>query len=75
MFWVLQDVDVAPTPQAAQAVPVLNQSTQNLLKQWAEIQKTDSAATEVATRDIAALPQVAGDLKPSEGITTNQDEE
>ena len=41
MFSVLQDVDVAPTPQVAQAVPVLTQSTQTLQKQWEEIQKTD----------------------------------
>ncbi len=41
LFSVLQDVDATPTPQAAQAVPVLHNSTQSLVKQWEEIQKTD----------------------------------
>ncbi len=74
MFSVLQDADAAPTPQAAQAVPVLTKSTQDLQKQWAEIQKTDLPQLK-SQLGIAALPQVAGDLKPSEGITTNQDED
>ena len=74
MFSVLQDVDAAPTSQAAQAVPVLTQSTQELQKQWAEIQKTELPQLK-SQLGITALPQVAGDFKPSEGITTNQDED
>lgn len=41
IFSVLQDADVAPTPLAAEAVQTLNQSTQALLKQWEELQKSD----------------------------------
>ena len=74
MFSVLQDADVTPTPQAAQAVPTLNQSTQNLLKQWEEIQKTDVPQLK-SQLGIGALPQVAGESKLSEGVTTNQDED
>jgi hypothetical protein len=37
MLSVLQDVDAAPTTQAAQAVPKLNQSTTSLVEQWQEI--------------------------------------
>ncbi len=36
MLSVLQDVDAAPTTQATQAVPKLNQSTTSLLQQWQE---------------------------------------
>ena len=57
MFSVLQDADVAPTPQAAQAVPVLTQSTQNLQKQWEEIQKTDLPQLK-SQLGITALPKV-----------------
>ena len=74
MFSVLQDVDVAPTPQAAKAVPVLTQSTQNLQKQWEEIQKTDLPQLK-SQLGIAALPTVAANPSLSEGFTTNKDEE
>jgi hypothetical protein len=37
MLSVLQDVDAAPTTQAAQAVPKLNQSTTSLVERWQEI--------------------------------------
>jgi photosystem II stability/assembly factor-like uncharacterized protein len=72
MFSVLQDADVAPTPQAAQAVPVLTQSTQDLQKQWAEIQKADVPKL-MSQLGIAALPQVLVNPGSSEGM--NQDEE
>jgi photosystem II stability/assembly factor-like uncharacterized protein len=74
MFMVMQDVDVAPTPQAAQAVPVLTQSTQNLLKQWEEIQKNELPQLK-SQLGIAALPTVAANPTLSEGFTTNKDEE
>ena len=74
MFSVLQDVDVAPTPQAAKAVPVLTQSTQTLQKQWEEFQKTEVPQLK-SQLGIADLPKVAGQLPMSEGITTNKDEE
>ena len=74
VFSVLQDADVTPTPQAAQAVPTLNQSTQSLLKQWEQIQKTELPQLK-SQLGIGALPQVAGDSKLSEGVTTNQDED
>lgn len=72
LFSVLQDADVAPTPQAAQAVPVLSQSTQSLQKQWEEIQKTDLPQLK-SQLGIAALPQVTLPTSSFEG--TNQDEE
>ena len=74
MFSVLQDVDAAPTPQAAQAVPVLSQSTQTLLKQWEEIQKSDLPQLK-SKMGITSLPQIAGDLSLSGGITINKDDE
>ena len=74
MFSVLQDADVAPTPQAAQAVPVLTQSTQTLLKQWEEIQKNDLPQLKSELR-IKDLPQVKEPLEPSEGITSHRDED
>jgi len=72
MFSVLQDADVAPTPQAAQAIPVLTQSTQSLLKQWDEIQKTDLPQLK-SQLGIVALPQVLVTPGSAEGM--NQDEE
>jgi photosystem II stability/assembly factor-like uncharacterized protein len=74
VFSVLQDADVTPTPQAAQAVPTLNQSTQSLLKQWEEIQKSELPQLK-SQLGIGALPQVAGESKLREGVTTNQDED
>ena len=74
MFSVLQDADVAPTPQAAQAVPVLTQSTQTLLKQWEEIQKSDLPQLKSELR-IKDLPQIKEPLEPSEGITSHRDED
>ena len=74
LFSVLQDVDAAPTPQATQAVPVLNQSTQNLLKQWEGIQKTDLPQLK-SQLGVAALPTVQGEFTGSAAFTTNKDEE
>ena len=36
MLSVLQDVDAAPTTQAAQAVPKLHQATMDLVERWQE---------------------------------------
>lgn len=74
-FSVLQDVDAAPTPQTAQAVPVLHNSTQDLLKQWAEIQKTDlpQLKSQFGISELRPLPQ--GSLTQSSCITANGDEE
>ncbi len=75
MFSVLQDADAAPTPQATQAIPVLNNSTQELVKQWNEIQKTDLPQMK-SQLGILALPVLPGwSVAPSEGITTNRDED
>jgi len=74
MFSVLQDVDLAPTPQAAQAVPVLHNSTQTLQNQWEEIQKTDLPQLK-SQLGIAALPMLAQPFTSSVGVTTNRDEE
>jgi photosystem II stability/assembly factor-like uncharacterized protein len=74
MFSVLQDADVAPTPQATQAVPVLSQSTQTLLKQWEELQKTELPQLKSQLR-IKDLPQIKEPLEPSQGITSHRDEE
>jgi photosystem II stability/assembly factor-like uncharacterized protein len=75
LFSVLQDVDAAPTPQAAQAVPVLHNSTESLLKQWAEIEKTDlpQIKSQRGISELPALPQRS--LPSSLGITNNRDEE
>jgi photosystem II stability/assembly factor-like uncharacterized protein len=75
LFSVLQDVDATPTNQVAQAIPVLRNSTQQILKQWAEIQKNDLPQLK-SQLNISALPKLpegagAGLL----GITTNSDEE
>jgi hypothetical protein len=74
MFSVLQGADVAPTPQAAQAVPVLSQSTQALLKQWEELQKTELPQLKSQLR-IKDLPKFKEPLEPFEGITSHRDEE
>ena len=75
MFSVLQDADATPTPQATQAVPVLHNSTQELVKQWEEIQKTDLPQMK-SQLGILALPVLpGGSITPSEGITTNRDED
>ena len=74
MFSVLQDADAAPTPQATQAVPVLSQSTQTLLKQWEELQKTELPQLKSQLR-IKDLPQIKEPLEPSEGISLHRDEE
>ena len=72
VFSVLQDVDATPTPQATQAVPVLRQSTETLLKQWEQIQKTDLPQLK-SQLGILALPQVSVQRSSWKGM--NQDEE
>jgi hypothetical protein len=75
LFSVLQDVDATPTNQAAQAVPVLRNSTQALLKQWTEIQKNDLPQLK-SQLNISELPNLpAGWAAQPLGITTNRDEE
>jgi photosystem II stability/assembly factor-like uncharacterized protein len=73
LFSVLQDADVTPTPNAAQAVATLSQSTQSLLKQWEEIQKTDLPQIK-SQLGIVAFPKVEAGLS-GPAITTNQDED
>ena len=73
VFSVLQDADVTPTPQASQAVSTLSQSTQSLLKQWEEIQKTDLPQLK-SQLGIVAFPKVNAALNDPM-VTTNQDEE
>ena len=72
IFSVLQDADVAPTPQAAKAVPVLSQSTQTLVKQWEELQKTELPQLKQQL-GILAFPQVTIPRNSWEGM--NQDEQ
>ncbi len=74
IFSVLQDADVAPTPQATKAVPVLHNSTQTLQKQWDEIQKNELPQLK-SELHIRELPRFDGTVEPSEGITTNRDED
>jgi hypothetical protein len=75
MFSVLQDVDATPTDQVAQAVPVLHNSTQTLVKQWAEIEKTDlqQLKSQLNISALRKLPE--GSAGQPLGITTNRDEE
>jgi photosystem II stability/assembly factor-like uncharacterized protein len=75
LFSVLQDVDAAPTMQTTEAVPVLHSSTQGLLQQWAEIQKTDlpQLKSELGISQLASPSEAS--LAPSQGITINRDEE
>ena len=70
----MQDADAAPTAQTANAVPVLSQSTQNLLKQWEELQKTELPQLKSQLR-IKDLPQIKEPLELLQGITSNRDEE
>ena len=70
----MQDADAAPTPQTANVVPVLSQSTQNLLKQWEELQKTELPQLKSQLR-IKDLPQIKEPLELLQGITSNRDEE
>ena len=74
LFSVMQDADAAPTPQTANAVPALSQSTQNLLKQWEELQKIELPQLKSQLR-IKDLPQIREPLELLEGITSNRDEE
>ena len=73
-FSVLQDVDAAPTSQTAQAVPVLHDSTQTIVKEWAEIEKAELPQLK-SQLHIRELPRAAEDLVPWVGITANRDEE
>jgi photosystem II stability/assembly factor-like uncharacterized protein len=73
-FSVLQDVDAAPTPQITQAIPVLHNSTQEIVKRWAEFQKTDLPQLK-SQLGIVRFPNVEEPITPSEGITTNRDED
>jgi photosystem II stability/assembly factor-like uncharacterized protein len=71
-FAVLQNVDLAPTPQAVQMVPTLNQSTIDLQKQWEAIQKNDLPQLK-SQLGIVALPELMLRRGAYEGM--NQDEE
>ena len=75
LFSVLQDVDATPTNQVAQAIPLLRNSTQALLKQWAELQKTDlpQLKSQLNISELPKLPE--GPVAQPLGITTNRDEE
>jgi hypothetical protein len=75
LFSVMQDVDATPTNQVAQAIPVLRNSTQTLLKQWADIQKNDlpQLKSQLNISALPKLPELTG-ARPL-GITTNRDEE
>ncbi|HEY4959795.1 MAG TPA: glycoside hydrolase [Terriglobales bacterium] len=75
LFSVLQDVDATPTNQAAQAIPVLHNSTEALVKQWAEIQQTDlpHLKSQLKISELPKLPE--GSTAQPLGITTNRDEE
>jgi len=73
VFSVLQDADVTPTPLAAAAVPTLNQSTQSLLKQWEEMQKTDLPQLQTELH-IKSLPHVEQqDLESLAGMNKDED--
>ena len=75
LFSVLQDVDATPTNQAAQAIPVLHNSTQALVKQWAELEKTDLPQLKSQLK-ISELPKLpVGWAGQSLGTTSNRDEE
>ena len=75
LFGVMQAVDATPTNQVAQAIPVLSNSTQTLVKQWAEIQKNDlpQLKSQLNISELPRLPEGAG-AQPL-GITINRDEE
>ena len=75
IFSVLQDVDATPTNQAAQAIPVLSNSTLALIKQWAEIQKTDlpQLKSQLNISELPKLPE--GSVTETLAITGNRDEE
>ena len=75
LFSVLQDVDATPTPQAAQAIPTLHNSTQSLVKQWGEIQKTDlpQLKSQLGISELPPPPEET--LAPSLGITHNRDDD
>ena len=73
-FSILQDADVAPTPQTAKTVPELSQSTQTLLKQWEELQKNDLPQLK-SQLHIRELPEIEEQLEPSEGIHSHRDDD
>ena len=47
MLTTLQEVDAAPTSQAAAAVPMLHESTASLLEQWHELETKQLAPLDV----------------------------
>ncbi len=47
LLGVFQDVDVAPTTQATQAVPKLSQSTSSLIEQWHEMETKELAPLKI----------------------------
>ena len=67
MFSVLQDADATPTPQATQAIPVLHDSTQGLVKQWEEIEKTELPQLK-SQLGISALPVLSGEQSGSRKV-------
>ena len=47
LFTMLQEVDLAPTTQAAQAVPKLHQSTAAVIQQWKEFEAGELGAVKM----------------------------
>ena len=57
LFNLMEDVDVAPTPQAAAAVPDIVKDSQSLQEIWRQITSQDMAALNQELRG-AGLPVV-----------------
>jgi hypothetical protein len=47
MLTMLQEVDLAPTTQAAQALPKLHQSTTALIQQWNQFEAAELAPLKI----------------------------
>ncbi len=44
---MLQEVDLAPTTQAAQALPKLHESTASLIEQWTQFEAAELAPLKI----------------------------
>jgi photosystem II stability/assembly factor-like uncharacterized protein len=73
LLYTIQTVDLPPTPVQIEAVPPLLKSSQTLVERWKTMQANDVPQLKSSLR-IRELPSV-GLRPPTEGVTTNRDEE
>jgi hypothetical protein len=74
LLYIVQEVDLAPTPAQVNAAPALEKSAAAVLQRWKEMQATDVPQLK-SQLGIREFPPVAPESLSRSGIMLNRDEE